>query len=376
MRVLVLGGGGDMAEVTARDVLQFYGSEISRIILADIDLKAANEVAARVGSDKVVAQYLDVFDNGGLISIMKDVDIVLNFIGPYYLFGIRVLQAAIQTKKNYIDIDDDSDSTLAKFDLDEEAKAAGITAIIGLGSGPGSDNILARHYAERLDEVDEINIYWVVNNWVSAGGLPPRRYTAHFYHGIQKAGPQYLDGELVDMPPLSGATEVDFDPPVGRAEVVYFAHPEPVTLPRYIKGVKKVTNRGGTLPAFSMGRLREAVHLGLTRDEPVNIKGNLVSPIDVMIALDKQVPPTEYLGQAMSGIRIEVRGRKDGKPQDYIRGGSTYTMAGATAGPTSIGVFMLAHGDIETKGVVAPEGCIYGPEKFAKFMAELKKRQI
>lgn len=376
MRILALGGGGDMAEATTKDLLQFYGAEISKIILGDIDLEVANGVVARVGDDKVVAQQLDIFDHKRLVSAVKEADMVLNFVGPFYRFGTKVLQAAIEARKHYIDIDDDSDSTLEKLELDEEAKAAGITAIVGLGSGPGSDNILARHYAEKLDEVDEINIYWVVNNWASAGGLPPRRYTAHFYHGIQKAGPQYLDGKFVKLPPYSGATEVDFDPPVGRAEVVYFGHPEAVTLPRYIKGLKKATNRGGALPAFTMRRIKEAVNLGLTRDEPINIKGNLISPIDIMIALDGDITPDEYIGQTMSGIKIEVKGKKDGRFQDYIRGGSTYSMAGATAGPTSIGVLMLAHGDIDVKGVVAPEGCIYGPEKFAKFMSELKKREI
>ena len=82
----------------------------------------------------------------------------------------------------------------------------------------------------------------------------------------------------------------------------------------------------------------------------------------------------EYSGDCnMSWIKIEVRGEKDGKPQEYIYGGSTKSLPTATSAPTSIGVHMIDDGDIKKKGVFAPEGCI---DDFGKFMTELKKREI
>lgn len=374
MRILICGGGGEEGSAAAKDLIQFYGDRISKLVLGDIDLDKVNRTVAAIGSDKVSACYLDITNYQALLKATKEADIVLNYVGPFYRWRTKVLKAAIEAKRNYIDIDDDTESTLEKLDLDEEARAAGITAIVGLGSGPGSDNLLAKHAAEKLDRVDEINIYWVVNQRFASSRLIPKGVMLHICRGIQKAGPQYIDGKFVEMPPLSGATWVDFDPPVGRAEVCYFAHPEAVTLPRYIKGLKRATNRGGMLPDFQMRRLREAVDLGLTRDEPIEVEGKLISPTDFLSALQNTIIPDEYSGEfPMSGIKIEVRGEKDGEPQEYIYGGSTKSIARATAGPAAIGVLMFHDGDIKKKGVFAPEGCI---DDFGKFMTELKKRSI
>ena len=374
MRILNCGGSGEEGIFFTQDLLKFYGDKVSKVILCGRSQDKLNKAVVEIGSDKVTSQVLDINNHQEMVKAMKEVDLVLNYVGPFFRWGTKVLDAAIEAKKNYIDIDDDSESTLKKLDLDEKARAAGITAIVGLGSGPGSDNLLAKHAADKLDRTDEINIYWVANMRYLGSRLMPKAVITHSYNGIQKAGPQFIDGKFVSPPPLSGAAWVDFDPPVGRAECMYFGHPEAVTLPRYIKGLKRATNRGGLLPHYQMDRLREAVHLGLTRNEPIDVNGQPILPIDFMAALGDAFPPDEYVGgSAMSGIKIEVRGWKDGKPKEYIYGGSTTSMAYATAAPAAIGVCMLYDGDIKKKGVYAPEGCI---DDFGKFMTELKKRGI
>jgi len=374
MRILVCGGSGEEGIFFARDLMKYYDDRVSEVIIAGRDLEKANKAVEIIGSKKASAKSLDISNTKELMHAIKEVDIVMNYVGPFFRWGTKVLEAAIEAGKNYIDIDDDSESTLLKLDLDEKAREAGITGIVGLGSGPGSDNILAKYGAEKLDQCDEINVYWVGNFRYEGSRLQPRAVLAHAYNGIQKAGPQYLNGEFVYPPPLSGATWVDFAPPVGRAECMYFGHPEAVTLPRYIKGLKTATNRGGLIPDFRMRRLREAVDLGLARSEPIEIQGKLVSPIDFLCALEDAYPPGEYPGDnAGSAIKIEIRGLKDGKPKEYIYGGATNSMAYATAAPASIGVFMFHDGDIKKKGVFAPEGII---DNFGKFMSELKKRKI
>lgn len=374
MRILIIGGAGEEGASVTKDMLKFYGDKVSKIILADKDLEKAEKVAACNDKHKVSTRRLDITNHQDMVVAMKDVDLVLNYVGPFYRWGVRVLKAAIEAKKHYIDIDDDSESTLKKLDLDEEARAAGITAIVGLGSGPGTDNLIAKHAADKLDRVDEINIYWAANNRSTGTRVQPRAVWSHDLHGVQTAGPQFVNGKFIHPTPLSGATWVDFDPPVGRAEVVYFGHPEAVTLPRYIKGLKTATNRGGMLPGFRMRQLKEMIDLGLTLDEPIDVDGKSVSPIDFMYAMEKTYPPQEYPGDSpMSAIKIEVRGEKDGHPQEYIYGGGTSYQPEATAGPASAGVLMIHDGDITKKGVFAPEGCI---DNFGKFMTELKKRQF
>jgi lysine 6-dehydrogenase len=374
MRILNCGGSGEEGIFFTQDLLKFYDDKVSQVILCGRNQDKLNKAVAEIGSKKVTTRVLDINKHAEMVKAMKDVDLVMNYVGPFFRWGTKVLKAAIEAKKHYIDIDDDSESTLKKLDLDEEARAAGITAIIGLGSGPGSDNLLAKHAADKLDRVDEINVYWVANMRYLGSRLMPRAVITHSYNGVQKAGPQFIDGKFVNPPPYSGVAWVDFDPPVGRAQCVYFGHPEAVTLPRYIKGLKRATNRGGLLPNFHMDRLKAAVELGLTRNEPIDVNGHLISPLDFMAALGDAFPPDEYVGDtAMSGIKIEIRGEKDSKPKEFIYGGSTNSMAYATAAPAAIGVCMLSDGDLKKKGVFAPEGII---DDFGKFMTELKKRNI
>ncbi|MBW2087346.1 MAG: saccharopine dehydrogenase, partial [Deltaproteobacteria bacterium] len=48
-----------------------------------------------------------------------------------------------EARCHYIDINDDWEPTLDMLKLDEEARQAGITAIIGMGASPGVSNLLA-----------------------------------------------------------------------------------------------------------------------------------------------------------------------------------------------------------------------------------------
>ena len=72
-----------------------------------------------------------------------------------------------------------------------------------------------------------------------------------------------------------------------------------------------------------------------------------------------------------SGLRVELMGMKDGEKSQII-----YTCAdhmnNLTGLPLAIGALVLGKGEIQTKGVLAPEGCIDPDE----FLSELGKRGI
>jgi len=66
----------------------------------------------------------------------------------------------------------------------------------------------------------------------------------HFFHAISWEVPTYADGRWVNVKALSEPEVVEFPAPFGRTEVANIGHPDPVTIPKYIRGVKKVTNKG------------------------------------------------------------------------------------------------------------------------------------
>ncbi len=91
-----------------------------------------------------------------------------------------------------------------------------------MGSDPGTNNVLVKWYADRLDEVDEIYLYWVVSIAELAGAA-----WDHSLHMTLGKIPQYIDNELVCV---EGGTEVvaeQFLPPLGVCHVRYVGHPQP-----------------------------------------------------------------------------------------------------------------------------------------------------
>ena len=366
MRVLALGGCGAQGTFAVRDLVQ--SRDVSVVIIADIDLEKARKVASDIASPKLSTLQLDVNDHQSLAQAMKDVDVVVNCTGPYYELGPKVVKAAIEAGKNYVDFCDDYDATQEMLALDSLAQEKGITIVVGLGASPGLANVAVKYAADKLDQVDEVKIAWVIG----AGEPEGPAVLYHSFHGITGAVPQFLDGKLVEVPALSGEETVDFPQPVGKAQVFYFGHPEPVTIPQTIKGVKVVTNKGGVLPPEVNELLKVFAGFGLTSPTPIMVKGREVAPRDFLVAYMASLPAEEVPPeQRLSAMTIEVKGKKEGIEVTYIYGGAL-NMGPTTGIPASIGAQMLGRGEIKAKGVVASEACI-DPEPF---MAELAKRGI
>lgn len=366
MKALVLGGCGAQALPAVEDLIA--SEEISHVTIGDIDQEKADQLAAKLKSPKLSTLKVDVNDHPGLVDCVKGADIVLNCTGPYHLLGVKVLKAAIEAGKHYVDYCDDYDATLDMLELDGAAKEKGVTAIIGLGASPGLCNLMAKHGADKLDSTDEIRIFWVI-----AEGEPEGPAVLdHMFHMVSGDVPQFLDGKLVNVPGLSGAEEIiEFPAPHGALPVFYVGHPEPITLSRVIPGVKTVVNKGA-LPGEMIGLFQGLKELGLMGAEPVSVKGQDVSPRDLLVTLmasapQEELPPEERL----SAMVIQVTGMKDGNAVTLEYAGLA-NMAPCTSLPASLGVRMLARGEVKQTGVLPPEACLdLGP-----FQTMLKERGL
>ena len=73
----------------------------------------------------------------------------------------------------------------------------------------------------------------------------------------------------------------------------------------------------------------------------------------------------------MSGIRVDIKGRLDGKKQHLVYQ-ATDNMNNLTGVPLAIGALMIGNGEITRKGVFAPEAAI-NPDRF---IDELSQRNI
>lgn len=364
MEVLVLGGTGGMGQGVARDLIK--QEQIKKVILGDINVDPARVQEKLRSSGKVSLTKIDVNDHNGLVKTIKGADVVINCAGPFYKTAVAVARAAVEANVNYIDICDDYEATEILFasDIDRAAREAGITVLTGMGSDPGTNNVIVKWFANKLDCVDEIHLFWVVSIAELSG--------AAWDHGLHMTIgkiPQYLDGKLVYVEGGTGEEMAQFLEPLGICKLRYVGHPQPLTIPRYIKGVRNVIIKGALIPAWVDELIREQRETGFLGQEPVEVKGVKVVPYDLTLQLWGSIPNNRDRGPQSSGLKVIVKGEREGKKVTFTAD-MAGRMAPGTGLPASIAALMLNAGDVTAKGVVAPEGCI-DPDKF---LAELIQR--
>jgi saccharopine dehydrogenase-like NADP-dependent oxidoreductase len=357
MRALVLGGAGGMGQGVARDLIK--QDQVTGVVLADLYPDPERLAPKLRNSEKVNLIKMDVNDHGNMVNTFKEIDVVINCAGPFYKTAVPVAKAAVEAKVNYIDICDDYEGTEILFnsEIDTMAKEAGITVLTGMGSDPGTNNVLVKWYADRLDSVDEIYLYWVVSIAELAGAA-----WDHSLHMTLGKIPQYLNGELVYVEGGTEEVAEEFLEPLGVCHVRYVGHPQPLTIPKYIKGVQNVIIKGALIPLWVDELIKEQKDTGLLGTEPIDIKGTKVTPYDLALKLWETIPQGRDNGPQSSGLKVIVKGERAGKKVTYTAD-MVGRMAPGTGLPASIAALMMDAGDVIEKGVVAPEGCI-DPDKF------------
>jgi len=232
IRVVALGGCGGMGQFAVRMAIDF--DFVREIVIADRDEHRAREFAEKCGP-KASAVAVDVTDETALANTLTGADVVMTTVGPYYRFGLPVLRAAIRAGCHYLDINDDWEPTLEMLELDQEAKKAGITAVIGMGASPGLSNLIAVKAMNELDKVDEL-----ITGWGTGGhdeelsetpgkGGTLRAATEHWIHQLTGKIRVRRNGEFVDATAFE-EIRVDY-PGVGLVTTHTVGHPEPITLP-------------------------------------------------------------------------------------------------------------------------------------------------
>lgn len=387
MRVLALGGAGAMGAVAVRTAA--YGGGVEHIVVADRDLVAAQRLARELAdaSVPVSACRVDVTDGAGLLDALGEADLVLNTVGPYYRFGLTVLRAAIDTGTHYLDICDDWEPTVRMLELDTPARAAGVTAVIGMGASPGVSNLLAAAAAAPLDSVRDVYTAWPVD--VTAGGEeagrdqlidPDGSPTAAAVHWMQQSSGTITAvraGSLTEQRPLRPVT---LELPGGRRGTAYtVGHPEPVTLQRTLRPTGESANLMVISPSALayLDVLRRGIDGGRLTNETAArriAKPDLPGIIrSLPRALATRGPGT--LPPFFAAAFGDRRGRDTAvlahlNPAAGIDALLT-DMARATGIPLALGMSQIADGTARRAGVHPPDAVIDSDRFFADLDREL-----
>lgn len=294
MKVLILGAGGQggaCASILSRQ------NEVSEIRIADLKIETAQEVVSHIKSSKLKAYEVNALNVEEIAKAAEGVDVVVDMVMPW--MATYVMKGALKAKANYINTAFDTpywEEFLRKTPIEEmplykEFKDADLTALFGCGFAPGWTNILARRFANRLDEVNSIKMRigkatrlpgehpydWVLRPW-NPGWAPKQALIdcANSTHALE-------NGEFVEYPPFGGLEMCSFPKPVGDLPVTHHSHEEIYSMPFTFKDVKNVDFK-----YYLMYQPAILYALGLCSQNEIEVNGTKVKPIDVVAAM---VPP-------------------------------------------------------------------------------------
>lgn len=368
MRVLILGGAGNVALATARDFLEVDGDELVELVVADLRFEDAQARADELHSKKVTAAAVDITDKRSLIELAKKSDIMINEAHAGTL-QLLALEAALEAGTHYLDLGTFPEIMSAQLSLDKEFARAGLTAVLGLGSGPGINNVIARALADKLDSVESVIMSFATASLTKTTDPLVLPYDVGGLWALFTLKPVVFEnGNYVEKPSFynlykEGLLEQsDFPDPIGKACLGYFPHIEAHTLPGSLaeKGVKTVYVKGG----FNQNLIEKfglLIDLGLAAVEPIAIKGVPVIPQELLAACINKLPARTTEPVDYGCTRVLVRGRKNDDELEYkaeMFSGPYRGLNGVqhrTGHAPAIGARMIHRGVITRRGAFAPE---------------------
>lgn len=375
MHMIVLGGAGAMGRVTVRALTEYEG--VDRITIADYHEGRARALADSLDGKKVEPVQVDVNDEARLRGLLRGAHVALSAVD--YVYNLPLLKACIAERVHYADLGGLFHMTRRLMALHEEAEAAGITAILGMGGTPGITNLLARAAADRLDRVDSMKVELGCSDSTPSTAPLVAPYSIRTILDEFTKEPQvFRDGAWYAQQPLSGQEEMVFPLPVGRATAIFSLHSECATFPVSFrdKGIRYVSFKIA-FPSDFMTRLKFLVDLGFGSDEPLTVRGVKVSPREVLASLLEMAPAEDVDPQDCDVLRVVTSGEAGGQHVEITNQVIVLPYrrwnigAGAldTGVPLAIAGHMLASGAITRRGALGPELCV----PVAPFFRELAK---
>jgi saccharopine dehydrogenase-like NADP-dependent oxidoreductase len=329
--LLIIGAGG-VAQVVAHKAAQ-HNDLLGDLHIASRTAAKCGAIIASVhakGAMKVPgvfqAHAVDAMDTGAVAQLIRDTgaQIVIN-VGSSFV-NMTVLQACIDTGAAYLDtaIHEDPKKVCetppwyGNYEWKRRAacKAAGVTAILGVGFDPGVVNAYARLAADDyLDQVTSIDIVDINagshGRWFSTNFDPEinfREFTGTVYSwqkGKWQENQMFEVGQTFDMPVVGGQKAYL----TGHDEVHSLSARYPQADVRFWMGFSD-----HYINVFTVLK-----NLGLLSEKPVKIAEGLeVIPLKLVKAVlpDPASLAPDYVGKTCIGDI--VKGTKDGRPTEVF----------------------------------------------------------
>ncbi len=378
MRILVVGSGGVGAAVAS---IARHRSFFERLVLSDLDAGRAQAAAARTGDDRISGVACDASDPAAIVALIESEGAthVLNACDPR--LNPPIFEAARRARVTYLDMamtlsERHPDEPYARtgvmlgdaqFAEHDAWEADGQLALVGIGVEPGASDVFARHAADTMfDEIDEVGVRDGADLEVAGHAFAP---TFSIWTTIEEClNPPLIwekDRGFFVTEPFSEPEVFEFPEGIGPVECVNVEHEEVVLIPRWVD-CRRVTFKYGLGEEF-IGVLRTLNLLGLDSTTPIDVRGQMVSPRDLVAAA---LPDPAGLGDRMTGRTcagtIVTGTGKDGAPratylyhlvdnEKTMREDGCQAVVWQTAINPVIALELLAEGVWSGAGVLGPE---------------------
>ncbi|MDO8731605.1 MAG: saccharopine dehydrogenase C-terminal domain-containing protein [Actinomycetota bacterium] len=378
MRVLAIGAGG---VGTAAALIAKRRDYFESWLIADYDFARVTSLVGRVADARFSGEQVDasnakviaeIIGKHGITHVLNVVDprFVLPIFNACALMGVNYLDTAMSLSRPHPERPFEEPGIKlgdAQFEQSEQWHGRGQLALCGMGVEPGLADVFARYAADHLfSEIEEIGIRDGANLSVDGYDFAP---SFSIWTTIEEClNPPLIwekDRGWFTTEPFSEAEIFEFPEGIGPVECVNVEHEEVVLVPRWID-CKRVTFKYGLGREF-IDVLKTLHQLGLDRTEPINVKGAMVSPRDLLAAA---LPDPASIGSLMHGKTCAgtwVKGLgKDGLPKEvylYHVADNEWTMkeygvqavVWQTAMNPVIALELLATRAWEGTGVLGPE---------------------
>ena len=402
MKALVFGGSGRIGSAVAWDLA--HDSEINTVGIVGRHQTTLEKVKEWIGGEKIRCHVLDINDKRGTIDLMKQYQVGAIAV-PDRRRSYKLVECAIEAGLNIVDMLEEFHRTPDPYEteglelpsgisledygewLHKRAFENGITFVDGMGFAPGLSNVTLGEAIRKVDVAEKAI--------ARVGGIPakefafkhPLRYmiTWTFEHVLR----EYMiklkiikDGKIVEVDAGTDREKFRFTQ-FGKDEVLECA----VTpgMPSFLftrQNLKEFAEKTVRWPGHWEG-IQTLKECGLLDLKPVEFKGMRISPREFFLSI---ITPRLRPNKDETDVCVmynTLTGKKDGKDvkieyfmwDEADKKNNISSMMRVTGFPVAITAKILLKGEIEDKGIVAPEDCIKG-ELYQWFMEELKKRNI
>lgn len=274
-------GAGMQGTAAAYDLAKFADPE--KILKGDVSFEQAKRNSLRVdslvGTALCEPRQVDALDKKSVAEFIKGADVLLSCV-PYWMHP-KIAEVAVECGVHMLDLGGNTEVTLETLNLDERAKAAGVTLVPDTGLAPGLVNSIGLYMIEHLDETETVKLYCGV---LPQHPKPPFNYKLTFnVEGLVTEydfeGVVLRNGEIKLVETLTELEKLHIDE-LGTMEA-FVTSGGTSTAPYTLKG--KVQNYEYKTIRFPghCERVRIFKDYGFWNPEPVDVKGQKVIPREV-----------------------------------------------------------------------------------------------